>query len=267
MLSEVKEHLPDLAECLVWFATTQPDEWLCEEGRELFSKLEATSFDKGVLEKSRKVAVIPIDVEWNDVGSFIALEELGEADDNGNVLFGNAVQIDSQSSIIYAGKRLIAALGLKDMVVVDTHDATLICPKDRCQDVRKVVGVLKKKGAEECLIHRVSERPWGKFTVLEKGPGYKIKLVEVKPGARLSNQLHHHRSEHWIVVSGTAKVTREGREEIIHQNESTFIPPSTLHRLENPGIIPLKIIEVQNGEYLEEDDIIRVSDDYKREKK
>ena len=185
-------------------------------------------------------------------------------DGSGNIVKGNTVDLGSQNSIIFAGERLVATIGLKDMVVVDTPDATLVTTKERVQEVKKIVELLKQNGREEHLLHKTVERPWGAYTVLEKGQGYKIKRIFLKPGARLSMQLHRKRSEHWVVVAGVAKVTNEDRTYLIHANESTFIPINTKHRLENSSDIPLQIIEVQNGDYLGEDDIERFSDDYGR---
>jgi mannose-1-phosphate guanylyltransferase/mannose-6-phosphate isomerase len=182
----------------------------------------------------------------------------------GNILRGNVVDIESQDSTIFAGERLIATIGLKDMVVVDTPDATLVTPKKRAQEVRKIVEVLRRSGREEHLIHRTVERPWGSYTVLEKGEGYKIKRVVLKPKARLSLQLHNRRSEHWVVIAGTAEVTKADQAYLVQTNESTYIPQYTKHRLENPLDVPLQVIEIQNGEYLEEDDIERFDDDYGR---
>jgi len=232
---------------------------------EIFSKLESISIDYGVMEKSDKVAVVPADLGWNDVGSWTALDEISNRDANGNVITGNVVDVDSKDSIIYATNRLVATLGLKDTVVVDTEDATLICRKDMAQDVKKIVMELKRRGAEEHVTHRTVVRPWGSYTLLEKGERYKIKRIMVNPGARLSLQMHHHRSEHWVVVSGTARVRRGEEVFFVNPNESTYISMEMKHRLENPGKIPLQIIEVQNGEYLEEDDIIRFDDEYGRE--
>ena len=160
---------------------------------------------------------------------------------------------------------LVATIGLKDVIVVDTPDATLVCDKQRAQDVKKIVDELKKRKSSEHLIHRTVHRPWGSYTILEDGDRYKIKRLVINPGTKLSHQLHHHRSEHWVVVSGTARVTNGENEYDVHPNESTYIPISTKHRLENRGKIPLQIIEVQNGEYLEEDDIVRFDDDYNRQ--
>jgi mannose-1-phosphate guanylyltransferase/mannose-6-phosphate isomerase len=208
--------------------------------------------------------MVPATFQWSDLGSWTALDEIIEKDKGGNILKGNIFDIESQNSTIFGSKRLIATIGLKDMVVVDTPDATLVAPKERVQEVRKIVEILKQNGREEHLIHKTVERPWGSYTVLEKGHGYKIKRVVLKPEAKLSLQLHRKRSEHWVVVTGTARVTRGDEIYLVHTNESTYIPVNVKHRLENPGKELLQIIEVQNGEYLEEDDIERFSDDYGR---
>jgi mannose-1-phosphate guanylyltransferase/mannose-6-phosphate isomerase len=216
------------------------------------------------MERSHDILMVPATFKWSDLGSWAALDEIIERDKAGNVLKGNTIDVGSQNSTVFAGSRLVATIGLKNMVVVDTPDATLVTPKERVQEVRKVVEVLKQTNREEHLIHKTVERPWGSYTVLEKGDRYKIKRVVLKPKARLSLQLHRRRSEHWVVVSGTARVTREGRIYLVHTNESTYIPINTKHRLENPEDVPLQIIEVQNGDYVEEDDIERFSDDYGR---
>ena len=208
--------------------------------------------------------MIPATFQWSDLGSWAALDEIIERDQAGNILRGNTIDIGSRNSIIFSDKRLIATIGLEDMVVVDTPDATLVTPKGRTQEVRKIVDVLKQNNREEHLIHLTVARPWGSYTVLEKGEGYKIKRIVLNPGARLSLQRHSRRSEHWVVVSGVARVTREDEVVLVHVNESTFIPINSKHRLENPGEKPLQIIEVQNGDYLEEDDIERFADDYGR---
>jgi mannose-1-phosphate guanylyltransferase/mannose-6-phosphate isomerase len=179
-------------------------------------------------------------------------------------LRGNSIDIGSENSTVIACNRVFATIGLKDIIVVDTPDATLVSSKERAQDVRKIVETLEKNQREEHLIHRTVERPWGSYTVLEKGNGYKIKRIVIHPKAKLSLQVHHHRSEHWVVISGIARVTRGDENFEVHPNESTFIPISAKHRLENPGLIPLQIIEIQNGDYVEEDDIERFDDDYGR---
>jgi mannose-1-phosphate guanylyltransferase/mannose-6-phosphate isomerase len=232
---------------------------------DLYSRLEPVSIDYGIMERSRDVLMVPATFPWSDLGNWTALDEVLEKDQAGNILRGNTIDLGSKDSIVFSGERVVATIGLKDMVVVDTPDATLVAPKEKVQEVRKVVEVLKRNHREEHLLHKTVERPWGSYTVLEKGSGYKIKRIVLKPQARLSLQLHRKRSEHWVVVEGTAKVTREGETFLIQSNESTYIPVNAKHRLENPGQGFLRIIEIQNGEYLEEDDIERFEDDYGRE--
>lgn len=264
MLNEIKKLMPELYETL----TKMESKKLTKvEKAILFEKLKPISIDYGVMEKSKKMALIPVDFPWSDVGTLLSLEEFNPKDKKGNVIKGNVVEIDSQNSIIFAEDKLVATIGLKEMAVIDTHDATLIAPKDRLQEVKDIVEILKKRNAEEYFSPRTVERPWGSFTVLEKGQGYKLKLVKVKPKGKLSYQLHQHRSEHWVIISGTARITRDKEVFELHPNESTFIPPATPHRLENPGNKMLKLIEVQIGEYVEEDDIVRFDDIYGRDEK
>ena len=265
ILDEIGRHMPLLGEGLKEIKTAIGKDDEVSVIKSVFSKLDPVSIDYGIMEKSDKVVVIPADLGWSDVGSWTALDDITARDSRGNVIAGNVVDVESRDSIIYASNRLVATIGLNDMVVVDTEDATLVCHKDRAQDVKKIVEELKKRGSEEHLTHRTVIRPWGSYTLLEKGDRYKIKRIAVNPGARLSFQMHYHRSEHWVVVSGTAKVMRGEEEFFVNPNESTYIPMETRHRLENPGKIPLQIIEVQNGEYLEEDDIVRFQDEYGRE--
>lgn len=233
----------------------------------LYKALPSISVDYGVMERSRHAAMIPADFQWSDVGTWSSLEEVAPRDRSGNVISGKVVDLESRDSILYADRRLVATIGLSGMVVVDTPDATLICPKNRSQDVKKVVEMLKKLGAPEHLEHRTMFRPWGSYTVLEEGPGYKVKRVTVNPGGRLSLQLHHQRSEHWVVIAGVARVTRGEQVFDLTVGQSTAIPKETAHRLENPGKKTLHIIEVQNGPYLGEDDIVRLQDDYGRAKR
>ena len=265
ILKEIESHLPRLYEGLKKISS-QKDAKNQATG-EVYASFDNISIDHGILEKSQAVMVVPSDFGWSDLGSWTALDDVLEKDEDGNILQGNSVDIGSEHSTVIAGGRVIATIGLKDMVVVDTPDATLVSSKEKVQEVRKVVEALKKGRREEHLIHRTVERPWGSYTVLEKGNRYKIKRVVLNPKAKLSLQIHHHRSEHWVVVSGTARVTKGDEVFDVHPNESTFIPVSIKHRLENPGIIPLQIIEVQNGDYVEEDDIERLDDDYQRVKK
>ena len=262
ILKEIQAHLPSL------YAGLKKIEGLNnltgEAFNEIYASLEAVSIDHGVLEKSQDVFVIPSDFGWSDLGSWTALDDILGKDERGNILQGNPIDIGSEGSIVIASDRVIATIGLRNMVVVDTPDATLIAAKEKVQEVRKVVETLKKNQREEHLLHRTVERPWGYYTVLEKGSRYKIKRIMLHPRAKLSLQLHHHRSEHWVVISGTARVTRGEELFDVHPNESTFIPISVKHRLENTGLIPLHIIEVQNGDYVEEDDIERFDDEYGR---
>ncbi len=264
LLQEIEKHHPALHRGLAEIRKSIGAENESEVIKAVFKKLESVSIDYAVMEKTDRAAVIPADIGWSDVGSWTALDEVSDRDAAGNVITGNVIDIGSRDSIIYAEKRLVATIGLKDTVVVDTPDATLVCSKERAQDVKKIVDELKKRKAEEHLVHRTAYRPWGSYTILEEGERYKIKRLVINSGAKLSHQLHHHRSEHWVVVAGTARVTNGDREYDVHPNESTYIPMSTKHRLENRGKIPLQIIEVQNGEYLEEDDIVRFDDDYNR---
>ena len=271
ILSEIEKHLPSLYQTLkeiesLLFITDKPNKSdkrsaLCALR---YASLESISIDYGIMERSADVLMVPATFRWSDLGSWTALDEVIEKDDSGNILKGNTIDIGSQNSIVFSGERLVATIGLKDMVVVDTPDATLVTTKDRVQEVRKIVDTLRQNGREEHLLHKTVERPWGSYTVLEKGEGYKIKRVALNPGAKLSLQLHRRRSEHWVVVSGTAKVTRESETYLVKTNESTYIPVNLKHRLENPGDVPLQIIEVQNGDYVEEDDIERFDDIYGR---
>jgi mannose-1-phosphate guanylyltransferase / mannose-6-phosphate isomerase len=272
ILSEFRKHLPRLYETLkeiepldeLGDVNKHDERDKCQKRNKLYSNLDSVSIDYGIMERSKDVRMVPATFQWSDLGSWAALDEIIEKDHAGNILRGNTIDIGSRNSIIFSDKRLIATIGLEDMVVVDTPDATLITPKERTQEVRKIVEVLRQNNREEHLIHLTVTRPWGSYTVLEKGEGYKIKRIVLNPGARLSLQRHRRRSEHWVVVSGVARVTREDEVVLVRVNESTFIPINIRHRLENPGDKSLQIIEVQNGNYLEEDDIERFADDYGR---
>jgi mannose-1-phosphate guanylyltransferase/mannose-6-phosphate isomerase len=264
ILKEMEEHMPTLAAGL---AKLRPQLGTADEARgleEFYQSAEAISIDYGVLQKTRRAAVIPAAFQWSDIGNWRSLEDVAEKDDAGNVRIGPIVDLGSRGSIFYAEHRLVATIGLVDMVVVDTADATLVCPKSRSQDVKQLVEKLRERKAPEQLIHRTVLRPWGSYTVLEEGPGYKVKRVSVNPGGRLSLQRHSKRSEHWVVTTGTARVTCGDRVFDLRVNESTMIPKETAHRLENLGHVPLDIIEVQSGDYVGEDDIVRLADDYGR---
>lgn len=222
------------------------------------------SIDYAVMEKSSRVKVLASDIAWSDLGSFDALDEEMSKDENGNTKCEHLYTIDANNNFVHSKERAIALVGIKDLIVVDTADALLISKKGVSQKVKEVVKQLKSGESELHHIHLTAHRPWGTYTVLENTPGYKIKRIEVKPGKRLSLQKHFHRSEHWIVVSGTALITVGDRETILRENESTYIPIGEVHRLENPGKVDVILIEAQVGSYLGEDDIVRIEDDFKR---
>lgn len=254
----------DLAAAVREIAALPTAEWTAERARARFAALHAEPFDTAVLERSTRVAVVPARLRWSDVGSLLALELVAPPDERGNVLVGNVVDVDSTGSIVYSSDRLVATLGLHDLLVVDTADATLVAPKERAQDVRLVVDALKARGAREVIEPRTASRPWGSWTVLVKGAGFQVKTIEVLPGRRLSLQSHEHRSEHWVVVEGEALVERDGETLVLRAGESTFIPARMRHRLANAGSKPLVIVEVAVGGYLGEDDITRYEDDWAR---
>lgn len=222
------------------------------------------SIDYAVMEKSKRVKVVPSKIDWSDVGSFDSLYRELERDEFGNSKTSNHIAIDSKDNFIYSKEREIAMVDIDNLIIVDTADALLISKRGSSQKVKQVVKELKKRGSKSHNIHLTGHRPWGKYTVLEDSTGYKIKKIEVKPNHRLSLQKHFHRNEHWIVVSGTATVTVGDRSYLVRPNESTYIKMGEIHRLENQGKIPLILIEVQVGEYLDEDDIVRVEDDFER---
>jgi len=258
MSAELETHAPDIWKRLGGKFTSMVSE---------FGSMPNISIDYAVMEKSSKAAVIPLDLTWSDVGSWDSLPEITKADANGNIKIGDIMEMDTKNSIIIGKDRLISVAGVKDLIVVDTEDALLIVKRGEAQRVKNIVDLLKKNKRKEVLEHITSYRPWGNYTVLEEGPRYKIKRIMVKPLQKLSRQMHHHRSEHWVVIKGIAKVFVDGKESLVHENESTYVPKSTQHRLENPGKVPLELIEVQNGEYVEEDDIIRFDDVYGRKNK
>jgi mannose-1-phosphate guanylyltransferase / mannose-6-phosphate isomerase len=264
ILSELGLHQPAWFKSLIGLQRRLGSKEFPSYLRKVYAKLESLSIDNAVMEHSARSVVVPIDVGWSDVGSWGSLEEVAHLDKNGNVRNGNILDLGSRHSVLFADRRVVATIGLTNMVVVDTPDATLVCPKDRAQDVKAIVNLLKQQGAPEHLEHRTMHRPWGVYTVLEEGKGYKVKRIEVAPGKRLSLQLHHQRSEHWVVIAGTARVTRGEEVYDLQAGMSTGVPRETPHRLENPGQVPLEIIEIQNGLYLGEDDIVRLQDDFGR---
>jgi len=267
ILNEIKRHIPELYQKVEAIAAAWEGEPASNRpiNRELWDQTPNVSIDYGVLEKSNNVMLIPCDIGWSDVGSWDALYEIAEGDREGNSLQGRVITKECENSLIHSNKRLVAAIGVKDLCIVETQDAVLVTKRGESQRVREIVDELKNDGnAQEHLYHCTVNRPWGSYTVLEEGAGFKMKRITVTSGASLSMQRHQHRSEHWVVVSGTATVTRDGQVEAVTKNQSTYIPIGMKHCLENQGKIPLEIIEVQVGEYLGEDDIERFTDLYGR---
>ncbi|MEK7286811.1 MAG: mannose-1-phosphate guanylyltransferase/mannose-6-phosphate isomerase [Nitrospirota bacterium] len=266
ILEEIDRFLPELGKGLKTIGESEKKETagVFSVIEQVYPTLSSISIDYGVLEKSDRLAVIPAEMGWEDVGSWSALDTILPHDENGNILTGNVVNVGSKNTIIHANHRVIAAVGLHDIVIADTEDATLICTKDSAQEVKQVVEVLRSRKEEAYRIHKTVLRPWGSYCVLEEGAGFKIKKICVNPQSRLSLQSHNKRSEHWVVVSGTARVTCGESVYTITANQSAYVPVQTKHRLENPIDEPLQIIEVQCGEYVGEDDITRFSDDFGR---
>ena len=229
-----------------------------------FTQSPSDSIDYAVMEKTDKAVVIPMNAGWNDVGSWSALWDVGKKDADGNVISGDVHVDDVTDTYIHSDYRMVAAVGVKDHVIVETADAILVAHKDKVQDVKNIVSILRNNSRDEAVLHRKVFRPWGSYECIDEDERFKVKRIIVNPGASLSLQMHHHRAEHWIVVKGTAKVTRGNETFTISENESTFIPLGIKHRLENLGKIPLEIVEVQSGSYLGEDDIVRFDDNYGR---
>jgi mannose-1-phosphate guanylyltransferase / mannose-6-phosphate isomerase len=269
ILDALEEHAPDLLDAAraAW-AARQPGATADSVGfdAQAFARCPNVSIDYAVMEKARDVKVLPSRFGWSDIGSWRAVAEQLPPDGEGNTAVGEAMMVGTRNTHVQSDDRLVAAVGVDDLVVIDTPDALLVAHKDAGQQVKEIVSRLKAKGHDAARLHRTVERPWGTFTVLQEGARFKIKRIEVRTGQALSLQMHHHRSEHWIVVSGTAKVTCDERTRLVAANESTYIPVGSRHRLENPGIVPLVMIEVQCGDYLGEDDIVRFSDVYGRAK-
>ncbi|MGO9612283.1 MAG: mannose-1-phosphate guanylyltransferase/mannose-6-phosphate isomerase [Dissulfurispiraceae bacterium] len=257
IVNEFKRYVPQISEMLIGSY---------EDMLGNFEDMPDISIDYALMEKSDRVVTVPLDLYWNDIGSWDAFYDLLEKDEHGNVNMGDIISIDTKDTLIVGDKRLVSTIGLEDCLIVETGDALLVAKRGETQKVRDIVSILKDRGRKEAEEHVTTYRPWGSYTILEESVRYKIKRIVVKPQAKLSLQMHYHRSEHWIVVKGTAKVTVGDKDIIIHENESAYVPKSTTHRLENPGKVPLEIIEVQNGEYLGEDDILRFDDLYGRRK-
>jgi mannose-1-phosphate guanylyltransferase/mannose-6-phosphate isomerase len=265
-LAELGRHAPAmLAACRASLAAAGSDLDFLRLPAPEFAACPSDSIDYAVMEKTDAAVVVPLDAGWSDVGSWSALADALPRDEDGNVIAGDVIVEDSTGSYLHSTSRLIAAVGLRDHVVVETKDAVLVAARDRVQDVKQLVATLKARGRYETSLHREVFRPWGSYDSIDSGARFQVKRLVVKPGATLSLQLHHHRAEHWVVVSGTARITRGEEVFTLNENESTYIPIGVKHRIENPGKIPLHIIEVQSGTYLGEDDIVRFEDRYGRD--
>ena len=266
MLDNLREHAPELFAAAehCWAATQERAGEAVRIDEKSFAALPAISIDYAVMEKAAGIAVVRAGFNWSDVGSWNAVSELTPADAEGNRTVGEAIMVDSSNCYVQSADRVVAAVGVHDLLIVDTPDALLIADRNEAQKVRKVTERLKLDGHPAHKIHRTVTRPWGTYTVLEQGAGFKIKRIVVNPGAALSLQMHRRRSEHWVVIAGAAQVVNGERDFTVRPNESTFIPAGNRHRLVNPGREPLVIIEVQTGDYVEEDDIVRFDDEYGR---
>ena len=264
-LEEIGRFRPDILEaCSAAMERGTEDSDFYRVNRPAFLGCPGDSIDYAVMEKTANAVVVPFSAGWSDVGSWSALWNVCPRDADGNVIQGDVIAEDTHNALLYAQYRCLAAVGIDNVIVVETADAVLVASKDRAQDVKNIVNVLKARKREECKVHRRVYRPWGSYEGIDSGPRFQVKRLTVKPGAALSLQMHHHRAEHWVVVKGTARVTCGENVFILHENASTYIPIGEKHRLENPGNIPLEIIEIQSGSYLGEDDIVRFEDVYDR---
>ena len=266
LLSELDRFEPDLVEaCRAAVGAATQDLTFTRLDAAAFEKSPSISIDHAVMERTDRAAVVTADIGWNDVGSWNALWEIGQRDDANNVTAGDVVLRDVENTYVRSEGRLISAVGVRDMVIVETADALFVAPRDRAHEVKDVVGELDRRDRSEPDLHPRVFRPWGDYEGVAAGDRFQVKQISVKPGEKLSLQMHHHRAEHWIVVEGTARVTKGDEEILLTENQSTYIPLGVTHRLENPGEIPLTLIEVQSGSYLGEDDIVRFDDIYGRE--
>lgn len=265
-LEELERFRPDiLAACENALTTMREDLDFLRLDADAFAACPSDSIDYAVMEKTDRAVVYPLAAGWNDIGAWSALWDVKPHDGAGNVLQGDVVVTDAKNCYLQASRRLVAAVGVEDLVVVETADAVLVAARDKVQDVKLIVEQLKKQGRSEALLHRRVNRPWGAYEGIDVGERFQVKRITVNPGASLSLQKHHHRAEHWIVVRGTAQVTCGSKALTLTENQSTYIPLGEVHRLENPGCIPLELIEVQSGSYLGEDDIVRLEDNYGRQ--
>ncbi|MCL1160655.1 mannose-1-phosphate guanylyltransferase/mannose-6-phosphate isomerase [Shewanella chilikensis] len=264
-LTELKAHDPDMfSACEKAMEATQADLDFIRVDKAAFEACPDNSIDYAVMEKTTQAVVVPMDCAWSDVGSWSALWEVSDKDENGNACRGDVINVDTRNTYVYASEKLVTTIGLDDVVVVETKDAILVAKQSEVQQVKKIVEQLKAENRSEWQHHREVYRPWGKYDSIDNGERFQVKRITVKPGEKLSIQMHHHRAEHWIVVTGTAKVTNGDEELLLTENQSTYIPVGVIHALENPGKVPLELIEVQSGSYLGEDDIVRFEDRYGR---
>ncbi len=264
-LDELSTHRPDIAQaCEASLKDTSTDLDFIRVNKEIFIKCPDESIDYAVMEKTQDAVVLPLDAGWNDIGSWSSLWEESPKDQNGNAIKGDAILQDTQNCLVQSNERLVATIGLGDIIIVDTKDAVMVAHKDKVQDVKAIVAQLKAANRNEWKVHREVYRPWAKYDSISQGERYQVKRITVNSGEKLSLQMHHHRAEHWIVVSGTAKVTVADKTQLLTENESIYIPIGAIHSLENPGKLPLEMIEVQSGSYLGEDDIVRFEDRYGR---
>jgi mannose-1-phosphate guanylyltransferase/mannose-6-phosphate isomerase len=264
-LAELGSFAPDILDaCKAALEAAKSDLDFVRIDKAAFIKCRSESIDYAVMEKTKDALVLPLDVGWSDVGSWSSLFDALPADEDGNVLQGDVLMHDTHDCYVHSTSRLVAAVGMEDHIIVETKDAILVAPKDRVQDVKDLVAKIKKSGRTESSLHREVFRPWGSYDSIDSGERFQVKRLTVKPGGVLSLQMHHHRAEHWIVVQGAARITRNEETFLLAENESTYIPVGATHRIENPGKVPLHIIEVQSGSYLGEDDIVRFEDNYGR---
>jgi mannose-1-phosphate guanylyltransferase / mannose-6-phosphate isomerase len=264
-LAELEHFAPDILKAsTAALQAAQTDLDFVRIDKAEFAKCRSESIDYAVMEKTKDAMVLPLDVGWSDVGSWSSLFDALPADEEGNVLQGDVLVHDTHDCYVHSTSRLVAAVGMDDHIIVETKDAILVAPKGRVQDVKDLVGKLKKSGRTESTLHREVFRPWGSYDSIDNGDRFQVKRLSVKPGGVLSLQMHHHRAEHWIVVQGTARITCNEKTFLLSENESTYIPIGATHRIENPGKVALHIVEVQSGSYLGEDDIVRYEDNYGR---
>ena len=264
-LDEISQHRPDILKaCRQAMNKGTQDSDFFRVNKQDFHECPGDSIDYAVMEKTERAVVMPISAGWSDIGAWSALWDVCDRDADGNVMQGDVIAEDTRNAFLVAQHRCLATVGLDDVVVIETADAVLVASKDKAQDVKAIVSRLKESGREEHKVHRQVYRPWGSYEGIDEGPRFQVKRLTVKPGAQLSLQMHHHRAEHWVVVKGTARVTSGEQTFDLHENESTYIPIGQTHRLENPGNIPLEVIEIQSGSYLGEDDIVRFEDVYDR---